>query len=612
MAKQFIMGNEAMGLAAIAAGVRCVAGYPGTPSTEVLETVAKHNPGDIHVEWSDNEKAALEVAAGAAFAGARCMVTMKQVGLNVATDPLMSLSYVGIQGGMVLVVADDPGPISSQTEQDTRTFGLYSKVPVFDPSSPEEAYDMVLHAFDVSEKYRTPVIVRPVTRVDHGCAVVDVQERGELAPLPGFEKDPGRWVIFPRLSNENHRKIFKERIPQLAAEESESPFNKVSGSGTKGIITSSISYEYVMEALNGYKGVKVMKVGTPFPWPEQLILSFLDGVKEVLAVEELDPYLEDQLMHTIGKYHLDVTVRGKYTDELPASGENTIEIVAKALQNYLGSDAPLLSFPEGAEEAPKQDLAPVPDLPVRPPVLCAGCSHRSSFLAVKKAMKGQDAVFTGDIGCYTLGNAAPLNTTDTCLCMGAGITVAQGAHIAEPDAVNVAFVGDSTFFASGITGVVNAVYNQNQLLLVVLDNSTTAMTGMQPHPGTGLTMMGVKHDPISISAVLKAIGLSCVVEANPHDNAAAIAAVKQAAAAGGVSAVIFKAPCTHLVKPAPSAVVDPQLCTGCRTCIKQLGCPAFIWRDGKLVIDPGLCWGCTLCEQVCPFDAISHQEVADK
>lgn len=605
MAKQFIMGNEAMGLAAIAAGVRCVAGYPGTPSTEVLETVAKHNPGDIHVEWSDNEKAALEVAAGAAFAGARCMVTMKQVGLNVATDPLMSLSYVGIQGGMVLVVADDPGPISSQTEQDTRTFGLYSKVPVFDPSSPEEAYDMVLHAFDVSEKYRTPVIVRPVTRVDHGCAVVDVQERGELAPLPGFEKDPGRWVIFPRLSNENHRKIFKERIPQLAAEESESPFNKVSGSGTKGIITSSISYEYVMEALNGYKGVKVMKVGTPFPWPEQLILSFLVGVKEVLAVEELDPYLEDQLMHTIGKYHLDVTVRGKYTDELPASGENTVEIVAKALQNYLGSDAPLLSFPEGAEEAPKQDLAPVPDLPVRPPVLCAGCSHRSSFLAVKKAMKGQDAVFTGDIGCYTLGNAAPLNMVDTCLCMGADITQAQGLYHAEPNKKYFAFIGDSTFFASGITGVINAVYNQAELTVCVLDNSTTAMTGHQPHPGTGFTMMGKRVKPVSIEKVLEGCGVEHIATVNPMELDKAIDVVKETAALPGVKAIIFRYPCAAMTpKPKEVCTVEADRCIGCFRCIREIGCPAISKEDGKAVIDPGLCTACGLCKYVCPKNAI--------
>ncbi len=605
MSKRFVMGNEAMGLAAVAAGVRCVAGYPGTPSTEVLETVAKNNPGDIHVEWSDNEKAALEVAAGASYAGQRCLVTMKQVGLNVATDPLMSLSYVGVNGGLVLLVADDPGPISSQTEQDTRTFGLYSKVPVLDPSSPEEAYDMIGKAFELSEKYKTPVIVRPVTRVDHGCSVVDVKERAELRTDSGFEKDPSRWVIFPRLSFENHRKIFEERIPQMAEEYASLPYNKLQGSGTKGIITSSTSYEYVMECLQGYEGVKVLKVGTPFPFPEGLAVQFLEGLDEVLAIEELDPYLEDQLFRTIGKNGLAVKVRGKYSHDIPASGENTVESVARVLRDFLGNDAPILDIPEG-EEIPAQDLAPTPDLPVRPPVLCAGCSHRASFYAVKQAMKGQEAVFTGDIGCYTLGNAAPLNMVDTCLCMGADITQAQGLYHAEPDKKYFAFIGDSTFFASGITGIINGIYNQADMTVCILDNSTTAMTGHQPHPGTGLTMMGNRVDPLRIPQILEGIGVEVIEQVDPMDLPAAVDIVKKTAEKPGVKAIIFKHPCAAIVrKPVEVCAVDAEKCIGCTRCIREIGCPAIFKKDGKAEIDPGLCTACGLCTHLCPVDAIS-------
>lgn len=321
MADQFIMGNEAMGLAAIAAGVRSVSGYPGTPSTEVLETVAKHNPGKIYVEWSVNEKAALEVAAGASFAGARSLVTMKQVGLNVATDPLMSLSYIGIKGGMVLIVADDPGPISSQTEQDTRTFGAYSKVPVLDPSSPEEAYRMVTEAFSISEKYGTPVIVRPTTRIDHGCAVVSVKNQPKLKAAEGFVKDPGRWVIFPRLSRINHQKIFEHRIPELAEAFSASDLNPVTGSGKCGILTGGISHSYVMEVLNGCSGVKVMKIGTAYPFPDRAVVSFLKGLADVLILEELDPYIEEQVYRLAGMNGLKVRIHGKYTREVFSAGK---------------------------------------------------------------------------------------------------------------------------------------------------------------------------------------------------------------------------------------------------------------------------------------------------
>lgn len=605
MSKQFIMGNEAMGLAAIAAGVRSVSGYPGTPSTEVLETVAKNNPGNIYVEWSVNEKAALEVAAGASYAGARALVTMKQVGLNVATDPLMSLSYIGVKGGLVLIVADDPGPISSQTEQDTRTFGLYSKVPVLDPSSPEEAYRMVGEAFRLSEEFHTPVIVRPTTRIDHGCAVVDVKKQPKRKPIPGFEKDPQKWVIFPGLSRANHRKIFENRIPELSERFSDSDLNPVSGKGRLGILTDGISHSYVMDVLNGCMDVKVMKLGTAFPFPDKAVRKFLKGLTDVLVLEELDPYMEEQLFRLSGMYGIRVRIHGKHSGEVFSAGENTLELTGEILRKYLGKTTAKKLL---QTSAPKEStLAPVPDLPVRPPVLCAGCSHRASFYAVKTAMKGREAVFTGDIGCYTLGNAKPLDMVDTCLCMGADITIAQGLMHMEPDKKYFAFIGDSTFFASGITGIVNAFYNQADLTVCVLDNSTTAMTGHQPHPGTGRTMMGKEVQPVSIEKVLKGIGIETVVTVDPMEHDQAVLAVKKVSEEPGVKALIFRHPCIALVKkPATVQTVDAGKCVGCLKCIRGIGCPAISVSDKKAKIDPGLCTDCGLCTYLCPVSAIGH------
>lgn len=595
MAEKFLMGNEAIALGALDAGVGFVSGYPGTPSTEVLETVAKYNDGSVYVEWSVNEKSAMEAAAGAAYAGARAMVTMKQVGLNVASDPLMSLAYVGVQGGMVVLVADDPGPISSQTEQDTRTFAMFSKLPVFDPSSPEEAYAMVGAAFDLSEKVQTPVLLRSTTRVCHGCATVRVQDERRVKPAQGFVKDTQRWVIFPRTSFLNHQKI-EARNPALGDALGNTPFNFVdhAGSGRRGIATHGINYAYTSEALELLCAqAPVLKVGTPFPLPEEKMVAFLRSVDEVLCVEELDPVLERALTYLCGKHHLPTIVRGKRTGDMPTAGENTVESVEKALSAYLG-----VPLPQGAQrEAP-------PPLPVRPPVLCAGCPHRGSFYAVKVAMKGRKAVFSGDIGCYTLGNAMPLDMVDTCLCMGAGVTIAQGLHRVEPDAVNFAFIGDSTFFHTGIPGVINAVYNEHDIVLIVLDNSTTAMTGHQPHPGTGKTMMGEVSQKVSIEKVLRAVGVACVKKADPLNLAQAVSAVREAADFHGVSAVIFESPCIAVTKPKPALRVDAAACVGCKRCIRELGCPALTMDGGKARIEPGLCTGCGLCSQVCPAGAI--------
>ncbi|MFI3207203.1 MAG: indolepyruvate ferredoxin oxidoreductase subunit alpha, partial [Clostridia bacterium] len=535
MSTEFLMGNQAIAMAAIHSGVNYVSGYPGTPSTEILETVAKNKNESTYVEWSVNEKAALEVAAGAAYSGAYTMVTMKQVGLNVASDPLMSLAYIGIKGAMVIVVADDPGPISSQTEQDTRQFASFCKLPVFDPSSPEEAYSMVFDAFDYSNKYQTPVILRPTTRVCHGYAMIDYIEEPKTNEYEGFIKDP-KWTIFPRLSYQNHIKLDDIR-KTLGNEFSDYKFNFIEKGEKKAIATASVNYQYTKEALSSLNlEPSILKISTPYPFPEKLAVEFLSSVDTVLCIEELEPVVEKELIYICGKYNLPTKIYGKLSGDMPVAGENTTDSVKISIAKYY--DIKLL----------EEEIIQTPELPIRPPVLCAGCPHRASFYAVKKAMKGQKAVFSGDIGCYTLGNAKPLDMVDTCLCMGAGITIAQGLNRIEPDAKNFAFVGDSTFFASGITGVVNAIYNQSNIVLIVLDNSTTAMTGHQPHPGTALTMMGEISQKISIEKTLKALGVEFVETVDPLDLEKAISTVKRATETSTISAVIFKSPCIALFK----------------------------------------------------------------
>lgn len=601
MHKEFMMGNAAIAMGAVAAGVNLVAGYPGTPSTEVLETVARNRPDDVYVEWSVNEKAAMELAAGASYAGARTMVTMKQVGLNVASDPLMSLEYIGIKGGMVILVADDPGPVSSQTEQDTRHFAAFSKLPCFDPSSAQEAYEMVQEAFEYSERYGTPVFLRPTTRVCHGYASIIVKDKEEyIHHTPdGFVKDSRRWVIFPRLSFANHQKI-EARNVKLSDDFSTYNKNKIYPASEenkklrKGIAAGGISFTYAMETLKDTGMIRLLKVSTPHPFPERLAVTFLEGLDEVLCLEELDPVIERELTYICGKYHLNTRILGKLTHHVANAGENTRDSVSGNIRTFLGLEA-----------ASTPSLPDSPELPVRPPVLCAGCPHRASFYAVKKAMKGRKTIFCGDIGCYTLGNAMPLDMVDTCLCMGAGLNIAQGVGKIEPDTTCFAFVGDSTFFASAITGVVNAVYNQADMVLIVLDNSTTAMTGHQPHPGTGHTMMGEVVQKVSIEAVLRGIGLTTVETVDPLDLNAAVSCVERVADESGVRAIIFKSPCIAITKPERSLHINQDTCINCKKCIRELGCPAIFTEDDKVCIDSSLCTGCTLCSQVCPVHAIT-------
>ncbi len=670
MGKQLLMGNEALAHAALEAGVNVVAGYPGTPSSEIVETVAKlHAAGkahDVYVEWSTNEKAALELLGGAAYAGARCLFTCKQMGLNVASDALMCLNYVGIKGGLVLLVADDPGPISSQTEQDTRRYASFAKVPVLDPATPEQAFDMMKVAFDLSERYSTPVIVRPTTRVDHASAFFDVEDETFARPIPeeGFVRDPSKWVIFPRRAYRAHGEI-NDRLPRIARDfsgEDFGDFNPVYtnglsrphlGAGSEilklweqarlGIVAGGVSTAYALEALRMVErcaaaagrcvpAYRFMQVGTPYPFPSEKMASFVAGLDRILVLEELDYVIEDELARFAGRSKAGFDVLGKLTGDARDRGENDVDDIAARIEKFFGiADVAtggdfLLAKAGGvgACAAGGRDYVddPVPDvqLPVRPPVLCPGCPHRGSFYAIKQALGKTPAIYCGDIGCYTLGNAAPLDAVDTCLCMGAGITMAQGFAVADPNKKAVAFVGDSTFFASGMTGVANAAYNGHDITVVVLDNATTAMTGAQPHPGTGVTLMGAKNKPLSIDAALRANGFETVVHADPLNKAAAVDASRKALDFVGPSAIIFESPCIQLVKPAAPVVIDTQKCTGCKKCITEIGCPGIGFNidaagpksaaRGQAFVDPNLCNGCGLCTQICPFDAIALPQEA--
>lgn len=622
MRSTLLMGNEAFAWAALEAGVNVVAGYPGTPSSELVETVAKlHAAGvahDVYVEWSDNEKAALELLVGASASGARGLFTCKQMGLNVAADALLSANYVGVRGGLVLFVADDPGPISSQTEQDTRRFANFAKVPVLDPWNPESGADMMRHAFEVSETWHTPVIVRPTTRVNHASTFFDVPSETHARPVPegGFEKDP-KWVIFPRRSYAAHGEI-NDRLHEIASEEAAGSFNPLyayageecapadAGAAPLGIVCGGVSGAYAREAIEMLiaRGAQLpafdfLQVGTPFPFPVRRARAFAAGKTDVLVFEELDHVIEDDLLMLAGRDKLPYRVHGKLDGSTLSRGENSVEDCARRIARFLG-------VTDALPEEPAPDPA-APQAPARPPVLCAGCPHRGAFYAVKRALRGKKNVLCGDIGCYTLGNAKPLEAVDTCLCMGAGITMAQGVAVAEPGTKAVAFIGDSTFFASGMTGVANAVYNQHDITIVVLDNSTTAMTGGQPHPGIGRTLMGPVSDPIRIEAVLEGLGVTCIEHANPLYLKESLAAARRAVDFEGPSALIFRSPCTQIVRPEPRAVVDDDACVGCRVCVEAIGCPAMTMSaDGsKMIVDAATCYGCGLCVDVCPHGAIS-------
>lgn len=635
--RRLLMGNQAIAFAALEAGVNVACGYPGTPSTEIVETIAQNNPaGSVHVEWSCNEKAAMELAAGVSYSGGRVIVTCKQVGMNVASDPFMCLSYVGTRGGVVVVVADDPGPISSQTEQDSRQFAQFAHVPVLDPATPEEAYLMTKAAFEISEMHHLPVVLRPTTRVDHGCASIEVAD--DPAGLPrhgmcGFAKSPD-FVIFPSLSHAAHERMTRE-LEAVSEEFASSPFNRLEDRVRDdyelylGIACSGDARGYTLEALARLheaaraRGVelpsyRLMQVGTPYPFPQRLGRDFLLGLSDALVIEELEPVVERSLLQMTGAVAADAyitscpaTIHGRLDGSTPVAGEYSTDMLVPLIAGFLGVE----ELVEAASLAPAQE-PPAELLCARPAVLCAGCPHRASFTAVKRAARGREVVYSGDIGCYTLGCAKPLQATDTCLCMGAGVTLAQGlqtaAHLSGDDeTLHVGFVGDSTFFASAMTGLANAVYNRHRMVLCVLDNSTTAMTGSQPHPGTGVTLMGTRSKPISIVEVCRALGCDMVEAVDPFDRAAAVAAASAALDCEGVAVIVFQSPCVQLFKPLEPVHVT-QGCRGCGACTRQLGCPALSMGvpqedtggRARAQVDASLCYGCDLCLEACPFDAI--------
>ena len=571
--KQLMLGNKAFARGLYEAGCSFASSYPGTPSTEIEEEAAKYD--DIYCEWAPNEKVAMESAYGASQAGRRVFCGMKHVGLNVAADPLFTMAYTGVNGGVVIGVADDPGMHSSQNEQDSRHYAIAAKVPMLEPSDSQEALEFVKTAYDLSENFDTPVFVKMCTRVSHSQSVVETGERTEH--IREYVKNIPKNVMVPANAKRRHP-IVEERLKKLAAWAETSPRNRVEMGGTDiGIITDSTSYQYVKEVFGDE--VSVLKLGMVWPLPEQKIRDFAAKVKELYVVEELDPVIENACKV------MGLSVKGK--DILPICGEFSQNIVAEA-------------FGRKPHEGRKLDE----NLPIRPPVMCSGCPHRGLFYTLKK----NKCTVLGDIGCYTLGAAAPLYAMDTNICMGASIGSAHGFNVAggeENAHHSVAVIGDSTFMHSGMTGLANIAYNQSNTTVIILDNSITGMTGHQENPTTGYNIKGDPAGRIDLEALVKAMGIEHVRVVDPYDLAATDKAVKEELAVDAPSVIISRRPCAllkyvHHEKPFR---VEEDKCIGCRSCMK-IGCPSISFRNGKSVIDATQCVGCGVCQQMCPVDAI--------
>jgi len=575
-----LSGNEAIARGAYEAGVRVAAGYPGTPSTEILENITKYET--IYAEWAPNEKVALEVAIGASFGGARALCTMKHVGVNVASDPLLTAAYTGVNRGLVLLSADDPGMHSSQNEQDNRHYARFAKIPMLEPSDSQECKDFAIRAFEISEEYDTPVLLRTTTRVNHGKSAVHLCEPRE--PVFGrFERDPQKYVMIPAYGMKRHVFV-EERLNRLRELSNTSDLNAIEwGDTSVGVITSGIAYQYVKEVV---PQASVLKLGMTYPLPDHLVREFASKVEKLYVVEELDPFIEEQVRA------LGVQVIGK--ERFPLIGELNPKLVAAG-------------FAGQAVEVP-----PASEVPGRPPVLCPGCPHRGFYQILKKMR----AVVTGDIGCYTLGVLPPLEVMDTCVCMGASIGNALGMKRAQsPDDQRpvVAVIGDSTFIHSGITGLIDAVYNGTATTICILDNSITAMTGGQEHPGTGRTLMGAVAPKLDLPALAKAVGVEDVLVVDPYDLSAVENALTYAIRTDKPSVVITNRPCVlkNKAERPPKPAVEPDQCSGCQMCFR-IGCPAIesVKVDDKLRarINTDLCQSCGVCMQVCRFEAIGREQ----
>ncbi len=570
--KKILSGNEAIARGAYEAGISFAAAYPGTPSTEVLEDIAAEYP-TIHAEWTPNEKVALEVATGASYAGARSMAVMKHVGVNVAADPLMTLPYTMVRGGLVLVSAEVPELFSSQNEQDNRHYARFAKIPMLEPSSSQEAKDFMVEAVRISERFETPVMLRTTTRISHSLGVVELSGISDQC-TPKLERHPKEWVMLPANARARHP-VIEQRMIDLREYSNASALNFMEIKDTSmGIISSGVAFQYAQEA---FPEASFLKLGLSYPLPHELIRDFASKVKELWVVEELDPFMEDQVKA------MGIACRGK--DRLPLCGELNPDIIRAAIKG--------------------EDIKPVPkyDLPPRPPSMCPGCPHRSLLWALRR----NKAFIAGDIGCYTLGFLPPLDAIDTCLCMGAGINHAHGmATVFGPGKEKIAAViGDSTFYHSGLTGLVNLAYNKGAALIVILDNSTTAMTGSQNHPGTGVTIMGEQTINLDLENLVKALGITWVRTINPYEVKKARKDIKEGLAFDGPAVIISKAPCVLLKSRKVSGKVlkvDQEACIGCKVCI-GLGCPAIEFRDEKSHINTA-CVGCNVCSALCAQGAI--------
>lgn len=575
MSKKLLIGNEAVARGLYEAGLRVASSYPGTPSTEITECIAKYD--DVYSEWAPNEKVAMEVAAGAAIAGARSFCAMKHVGLNVAADPLFTASYTGINAGMVIAVADDPGMHSSQNEQDSRHYAKAAKVMMLEPSDSQECLQYAKLAFDLSEQFDTPVILRLTTRVAHSRSLVHVSERDEKA-LKEYKKDPMKYVMMPGMAIKKHIVVEQRILDQIAWAET-AEINTVEYNSTEiGVITSGISYQYAKEALG--ENASYLKLGCVYPLPVQKIKDFVVKCKKVYVLEELDPFIEEHCkqngIEVIGKEAF--TLQGEYSQSL----------IAKVI---LGKEDAFLAT----------DL----DIPARPPVLCAGCPHRGLYYALKKL----NVTVSGDIGCYTLGALAPLGMMDTCICMGASVSALHGRNKADEQNAkkSVAVIGDSTFIHSGVTGLINIAYNQSNSTVIILDNSITGMTGHQDNPTTGKTIKGDPTTAVSLEMLAKAVGIDRVRVIDPYNLAECEQVIREEVEADAPSVIISRRPCALLkyVKHKPPMKVNEEKCVGCKMCMK-IGCPAISMKEKKSVIDFTQCVGCAVCSQLCKFGAIEE------
>ena len=579
--KEILSGNEAIARGAYEAGVKVACAYPGTPSTEILENTIKYK--EIDSSWATNEKVSLEVGIGASFVGARSLVTMKHVGVNVAADPLFTLSYTGVNGGLLLVVADDPELHSSQDEQDSRNYAKFAKVPMLEPGDSQECLEFTKLAFEISERYDTPVMLRTTTRISHSKSVVTLGERVTQVPEVKLAKNPAKFVMLPGNARGRHY-VVEDRIVALSKDGCSMPINRMEMRGTKiGVITAGISYQHVREVL---PEASVLKLGMVHPLPFDMIREFASKVDKLYVVEELDPFIEEQVK-AIG-----IEVTGK--DIISLCGELTPGRVAKAF-----------GLPQNAPSA-------VEKLPGRPPNMCPGCPHRGVFYTLNQLK----AYVSGDIGCYTLGFMPPLSAMDTCVCMGASIGMATGAvKVLSPEDRKkvVAVIGDSTFLHTGINGLIDMVYNQGAATVIILDNRITAMTGRQENPASGHTLMNDPANAVDFPQLCKAIGVKNVRTINPLDLEECQRVIAEEMERPETSVIITDKPCVLIKREgvftpgAPLEVVD-ESCIGCRACLK-IGCPAIEWvpasgKKGKAHIDPLLCNGCEVCSQLCKFSAI--------